>query len=332
MLGPEDLFDRLRRLAAEDPQKAKEVFLSIFESNSVELVGFLARLSKPNEGRLRQMVANAVRTHPGKRRVVPELVRWRETETDEFTRRAIEGALVDVDTTVQLGTGNRAISMPGDVVGMYRYVSSRLRHRLRNTMFAAESEASGLKKLMFSEIPTEIRSTIEKFSQAILILGRELEAIDVDPEYFRARSIVLAEWIRRWNAQYASRYAAVALELVCTENMQFRVFASDYLLETIFGNIWTNAQQAVGLNCEIRIEFQIAGPEVRLRISDNGEGLPCDLRGIAFEQEFSTKSKGRGRGLLEIQDAVERLFGRVELYEVRSGECRIQIYLPMDIR
>src|SRR5437764_9619897 len=77
----EDLYERLRRLAAEDPKEAKKVFLAAFESNSTELTGVLARLSKPNEGRLRQVVANAVRAHPGKGRIVPELLRWRETET-----------------------------------------------------------------------------------------------------------------------------------------------------------------------------------------------------------------------------------------------------------
>lgn len=332
MPEPEDLFDRLRRVAAEDPQKAKEIFLAIFESNSAELAGFLARLSKPNEGRLRQMVANAIRVHPAKGRIVSELVRWRETETDEFTRRAIEGALVDVDTAVPVGSANRSISMPGELAEVYRYVSGRLRHRLRNAMFAAQSESSEVKKLALNEVSPEVRTTIEKFSEAILTLGRELEAIDVDPEYFRPSSKVLAEWITQWNVQYASRFAPVALRLVSEKSVQFRVFASDYLLETIFGNIWTNAQQAVGLNCQICIEFQIAGPDVRLRISDNGQGVPCDLRGIAFQQEFSTKSEGRGRGLLEIQDAAERLFGRVELYEVKPGECRIQVYLPMDTR
>ncbi len=58
----EALYDRLRRLAVEDPKEAKRVFLAAFESNSQELYEFLGKLQRPNEGRLRQVVANAIRT------------------------------------------------------------------------------------------------------------------------------------------------------------------------------------------------------------------------------------------------------------------------------
>src|SRR5260370_2637505 len=116
MLGSEAFYDRLRRLAVEDPKEAKRVFLAAFESNSEELRTFFAMLDRPSEGRLRQLVANAVRSHPEKRRVVPQLFRWRESETDEFTRRAIEGALGDVDpTTAREGTPLKSITVPSDV-------------------------------------------------------------------------------------------------------------------------------------------------------------------------------------------------------------------------
>src|SRR6266849_2534967 len=72
MLAPEALYDRLRRLAVEDPKEAKRVFLAAFESNSEELLTLFAMLDRPSEGRLRHLVANAVRSHPEKRRVVPQ--------------------------------------------------------------------------------------------------------------------------------------------------------------------------------------------------------------------------------------------------------------------
>src|SRR6266542_2252088 len=97
MPAAEGVYERLRRMAVEDPKEAKNLFLAIFDANSEDLADLLTRLRKPNEGRLRQVVANAVRTHSAKDRIVPELLRWRATETDEFTRRAIEGALADVE-------------------------------------------------------------------------------------------------------------------------------------------------------------------------------------------------------------------------------------------
>lgn len=330
--APKSIYERLRRLAVEDPKEAKKVFLTVFESNSEELYEFLKRLSKPNEGRLRQVVANAVRTHPHKGRIVQELLTWRETETDEFTRRAIEGALVDVDTrAVRGGRVHRQIAEPSELAGVYRYVSKRLKHRLRNTLVLVRGQANRLKHLLPGELNPEIQTTFAKLNDAINSVGRDLEVIDVDPEHFQDRSIALADWLRQLNLRYANQFSPVNLVLVSTEN-SVRIFANDYLLEIIFWNIWVNAHQATGANCQITIEFKATPPDLYLLISDNGEGFPADLKDIVFQQVYSTKNLSRGDGLLEIQDAVERLAGRVQLYEARPSEFRIEIRLPLDVQ
>ena len=71
MAASETLYDRLRRLAVEDPKTARSVFLEAFEANDNHLAEFLERVRKPGESRLRQVVANAVRAHPQKTRLVP---------------------------------------------------------------------------------------------------------------------------------------------------------------------------------------------------------------------------------------------------------------------
>jgi len=326
----EVLYEHLRRLALEDPREAKKVFLAAFEANSKELSEFLARLGKPNEGRLRQVVANAVRTHPEKGRIIPELVQWRETETDEFTRRAIEGALVDVDPIAILGTVHQQIAAPDQLAEVYRYVSDRLRHRLRNSMLSAQAQASRLKKLVSADLGTDVQTTIAKLNDAMVSLARELAATDVDPEYFRQRSVALVDWLRQLNSRYTTQYSAVNLRLINADDPRLRVSANDYLLDTIFWNVWLNAQQAVGVNCEITIVFQVSERELELVISDNGEGFSNELKEVVFQQVYSTKNHGRGRGLLEIQDAVERLTGRVELYEANPSQYRVRIFLPLD--
>jgi signal transduction histidine kinase len=333
MPASESLYERLRILAVEDPKEARKIFLAGFDANSNDLADFLARLSRPNEARLRQVVANAVRTHPEKRRLVPDLLRWRVVETDEFTRRAIEGALADVDVTdIRPRQGDERIAVPSQLTDVYRYVSDRMRHRMRNTMLSAQAQANRLKKLMASDLRTEIQATVAKLSDAMVSLGRELEATDVDPEYFQQRSVVLADWLQQMNLRYGSQYAPVVLRFVNAEQPRVRVFATNYYLETIFWNIWMNAQQAVGATCEITIDFKMMEREVELLISDNGEGFSPDLKDVVFLEVYSTKNHGRGRGMMEIQDAIERIGGHVELYETSPSEYRIRVRLPMDLQ
>jgi len=98
MEPPEILYERLRHLAVEDPLEARRVFLRLLDSGGPALDHFLGRISSPADGRLRQLVANAPRNHRDRERLIPHLIAWQEIETDEFTHRAIVGALKGLDT------------------------------------------------------------------------------------------------------------------------------------------------------------------------------------------------------------------------------------------
>jgi signal transduction histidine kinase len=233
--------------------------------------------------------------------------------------------------SIRGGTTQERIAARSDLADTYRYVSDRLRHRLRNTMLSAQAQANRLKKLMTADLGPEVQMIVAKLNDAMVSLGRELEATDVDPGYFWQRSIALADWLQQLNLRYATQYTPINLRLVNAESPPVRIFASDYLLETIFWNLWLNAHQATGVSCEITVVFQVTERELDLLISDNGGGFPPDLKDIVFQQIYSTKNLGRGRGLLEIQDGVERLGGRVELYEVNPGNYRIRLRLPLDV-
>jgi signal transduction histidine kinase len=334
MPAPELLYERLRRLAVEDPREARLVFLAAFEAKSPELTDLFAQLRKPNAGRLRQVIANSVRVHPEKARIVSELLQWRESETDEFTRRAIAGALADVDpTALREDKVVQQVAESSELMVVYRYVADRLRHRLRNTMLAVQGQASRLNRLIATGQSTEVQAVLAKLNDAMVSMGRELEATDVDPEYFRFRPIALPDWLRQLNARYATQYSPVKLNLIDAEHAWIRVLANDYLLNTIFWNIWLNAHQSVGENCEITITFRRQRSELEILISDNGEGFSPELKEIVFQQVYSTKnSSGRGRGLMEIQDAVEHLDGRVGLYEVKPSDFRIRIFVPLEMK
>lgn len=63
---------------------------------------------------------------------------------------------------------------------------------------------------------------------------------------------------------------------------------------------------------------------------DNGPGFPESQLEAAFHQVFSTKAPSRGRGLLEIADAVARLQGVVRLTQDCDGRYRVSLSLPLE--
>src|SRR3984893_7173577 len=97
MQPPEDLYEKLRHLAVEDPREARGVFRQLLDSGGPALDDFLGRIASQANGRLRQLVANALKSHRDKERLAPHLIVWQEIETDEFTRRAIARALDGLD-------------------------------------------------------------------------------------------------------------------------------------------------------------------------------------------------------------------------------------------
>jgi sigma-B regulation protein RsbU (phosphoserine phosphatase) len=98
MRPPEILYEGLRRLAVEDPREARRAFLQLLDSGGPALDHFLERISSPPDGRLRHLVANALRNNRDRERLAPHLIAWHGIETDEFTQRAIAAALDGLDT------------------------------------------------------------------------------------------------------------------------------------------------------------------------------------------------------------------------------------------
>jgi sigma-B regulation protein RsbU (phosphoserine phosphatase) len=91
-------YERFRRLAVEDPREARNAFRLLLDSGGSLLEQFLGQISSPSDGRLRHLVASALRNNRDKERLAPYLIAWHEIETDEFAKRAMAAALDGVKT------------------------------------------------------------------------------------------------------------------------------------------------------------------------------------------------------------------------------------------
>ena len=103
--------------------------------------------------------------------------------------RAIAGALAGVDASaLQVPKGSAPEALPKEIIDAYRYVSERLKHRLRNTMLSAQAQASRLRAAAANDAAPDIQVTLAKIDDALLSLSRELEATDADPQHFVQRA------------------------------------------------------------------------------------------------------------------------------------------------
>lgn len=249
----------------------------------------------------------------------------------------LRGSLITLGTAPDdRGTAyilRRTYQQPGlvarDLVEMYRYVSDRLRHELQNALLGPKTRLLRLiqtiARLDEGVTKAELASLIAQLQDEFTVLGRFAE-VEPNDAYFALRPVLLTEWLPRMNAEYAARYSRVDLQIDGDdEALSTHVLGSDYLLRLVFWNLWVNAHQAAGSPCSITLRCERRGDTLSVVVSDNGTGFPADMVGVAFEYRYSQRGPNRGRGLLEVQDAIQQLGGDSQLIEVSPGEHRVQL-------
>ena len=71
------------------------------------------------------------------------------------------------------------------------------------------------------------------------------------------------------------------------------------------------------------------GGDARIRVDDQGPGVPVELLGRIFEPYFSTHDSGTGLGLPIAKRIVEEHGGSISAQNVEGGGLSVSIRLPL---
>jgi len=82
----------------------------------------------------------------------------------------------------------------------------------------------------------------------------------------------------------------------------------------VLTNLIQNGLQSIPANKkpEIKVQLNVTPKFLKVRVSDNGMGIPKDLKDKIFEPKFTTKSKGMGLGLGIVKNIVEAHHGSIK--------------------
>ena len=94
-------------------------------------------------------------------------------------------------------------------------------------------------------------------------------------------------------------------------------------------NILNNAAEASP--AELGIEFHASWDldHIIIKIRDFGPGFPAELVEFAGKQPVVSKKRGLGVGLFLTYSTINRLGGKIRLYNNESGGARVEITLPL---
>src|SRR5262245_6942025 len=103
-------------------------------------------------------------------------------------------------------------------------------------------------------------------------------------------------------------------------------------LQVALVNLILNAVQAVEGSGRIRVNVTTSDGRCSLPISDDGPGIPPEVREHIFEPFFTTKHRGTGLGLPTARRIIERHHGTIAIECPPNGGTVVTVTLPIDPR
>ncbi len=115
------------------------------------------------------------------------------------------------------------------------------------------------------------------------------------------------------------------------------VRGDDRLMGQILSNLLINAYQSVPGEREARVSVNLSytpgqgSPKAILSVTDNGQGIPEEIRDKVFLPNFSTKYTGSGIGLALAKRGIEHAEGSIYFETVMGEGTTFVIEIPVVI-
>jgi len=109
------------------------------------------------------------------------------------------------------------------------------------------------------------------------------------------------------------------------------VYADPDQMVSVFNNLLKNAQQAIPKDREgvLKIKVEKNDGKVLLSFTDNGTGIPDDVREKIFRPNFTTKSSGMGLGLAIVKNIITNSKGNIRFVTEKGKGTTFFIELPV---
>ena len=131
------------------------------------------------------------------------------------------------------------------------------------------------------------------------------------------------------------RFRGIEFEYALDHALPAVTVVADHVTQILM-NLLINAADAMEETpkdgqARIRVSTQLADGEIRLAVADTGHGMTAAVMARAFEESFSTKPAGRGRGigLFLCKSLVEQAGGSIELASTPGAGTTVNLRLPL---
>ncbi|HEX3009984.1 MAG TPA: ATP-binding protein, partial [Bacteroidales bacterium] len=253
-----------------------------------------------------------------------ELKLVKEYETIEYSGNDEIGGLVN-EYNRMVKELERSIKMlaKSERESAWREMARQIAHEINNPLTPMKLSVQHLlrarkdKSEKFDEYLERISKTLIEEIDNLSSIATEFSNFAKMPVAHNMR-IDLIEKINTVVSLFANSEADFNLNF--NKSIDLEIFADKEQISRVFINLFKNAIQAVekGKQPVIAISVIVENQKAIVKVSDNGNGIPEELREKLFRPNFTTKSSGMGLGLAIIKNIMEDIGGGIR-FVTESG-------------
>lgn len=213
-----------------------------------------------------------------------------------------------------------------------------LHHEIKNPLTAINGVVQLIEAKYEDEYLKKCSDVIKNETEKIKYL---LEKIGLLFELNLSYSLIdVSDFLKKLFDKYRLVYSYITFFLSLGSDVKY-IYADREKLQMVFDNLIKNASEAKGttvieVSCEIDPAIKFFDKEkkefkkmLKFCIRDNGSGIEEKDKHKLFTPFWSTKSSGKGLGLVISKEIVEKHFGKIEYSSIKNIGTTFNIYLPV---
>jgi signal transduction histidine kinase len=212
---------------------------------------------------------------------------------------------------------------------------ARLAHEIRNPLSSLDIHV----QLLEEDLSTLVPATREQLNPRLEIIRGELHRLEriVDnflrlagPSALDLETVEIARIVNHVCELLRPEAAAREIELVAEVEMALPQFTADPVrLTQALMNLVINAMQAVERKGRIEVSVRRVEEAIKVRVCDDGPGIPAEKLGSIFDPYFTTKAEGSGLGLWIAQQIATAHGGSLQAQNAPVRGAIFAMLLPL---
>ena len=213
----------------------------------------------------------------------------------------------------------------------WRQMAKQVAHEIKNPLTPMKLSVQSFER-NFDEKEDKNEEKVQEFTQTII------QQIDTMSSIASAFSNFSEMPIQQGDKTNIVKAIKLALEIFKDENITFKSNFDKIIINIdkpqivrIMTNLIKNSIQACQNVSSPKINVTLKQKEnvVEIRVKDNGQGIPKEIRPNIFEPNFTTKSSGMGLGLGMVKNLVKSYNGKIDFETKIQKGTTFKITFPL---